>query len=65
MPMPKPLTVVFNRHVRVSATSLFHFQPNRYSVPTPHAQRIVSLPIRPDFLVIAADGDVRAGPTST
>jgi transposase len=57
MPMPKPFDGYVEQPVRVSATSLIHFQRNRYSVPTPHAHKVVSLRIYPDTLVIVADGE--------
>ena len=55
MPCPKPFDGYVEQPVRVSATSLVHFQRNRYSVPTPYAHRVVSLRIYPDTLVIVAD----------
>lgn len=33
MPMPKPFDGYLEHPVRVSATALIHFQPNRYSIP--------------------------------
>ncbi|NEX60952.1 IS21 family transposase [Noviherbaspirillum galbum] len=57
MPMPKAFDGYVEQPVRVSATSLIHFQRNRYSIPTPHAHQVVSLRIYPDTLVIVADGE--------
>lgn len=56
MPMPKPFDGYVEQPVRVSATSLIHFQRNRYSVPTPYAHRVVSLHIYPESLALVADG---------
>jgi transposase len=56
MPLPKPFDGYVEQPVRVSSTSLIHFQRNRYSVPTPYAHRVVSLHIYPDTLVLVADG---------
>jgi transposase len=56
MPMPKPFDGYVEQPVRVSSTSLIHFQRNRYSVPTPYAHRVVSLHIYPATLVLVADG---------
>jgi transposase len=56
MPLPKPFDGYVEQPVRVSSTSLFHFQRNRYSVPTPYAHRVVSLHIYPESLVLVADG---------
>ena len=57
MPYPKPFDGYVEQPVRVCATSLIHFQRNRYSVPTPYAHRVVSLHIYPDALAIIADGE--------
>lgn len=56
MPMPKPFDGYIEQPVRVSSTSLIHFQRNRYSVPTSHAHRVISLHIYPETLVLVADG---------
>lgn len=56
MPMPKPFDGYVEQPVRVSSTSLIHFQRNRYSVPTLYAHRVVSLHIYPETLVLVADG---------
>ena len=60
MPMPRAFDGYVAQPVRVSATSLIHFQRNRYSVPTSHAHRIVSLHIYPDRLVVVADDEAIA-----
>ncbi len=57
MPMPKPFDGYVEQSVRVSSTSLIHFQRNRYSVPTPYAHRVVSLHIYPASLVLVVDGE--------
>lgn len=57
MPCPKPFDGYVEQPVRVSSTSLIHFQRNRYSVPTPYAHRVVSLHIYPETLVLVADGE--------
>ncbi len=56
MPMSKAFDGYVEQPVRVSSTSLIHFQRNRYSVPTPYAHRVISLHIYPDTLVLVADG---------
>lgn len=57
MPCPKPFDGYVEQPVRVSATSLIHFQRNRYSVPTPYAHRVISLHVYPDTLTMVADGE--------
>lgn len=57
MPVPKPFDGYVEQPVRVSSTSLIHFQKNRYSVPTPYAHRVVSLHIYPTELVVVADNE--------
>jgi transposase len=57
MPCPKPFDGYIEQPVRVSSTSLIHFQRNRYSVPTPYAHRVISLHIYPEELVLVADGE--------
>ena len=54
---PKPFDGYIEQPVRVSSTSLIHFQRNRYSVPTKHANQVVSLHIYPTYLSIVADGE--------
>jgi transposase len=56
MPCPKPFDGYVEHQVRVSATSLIHFQRNRYSVPTRHVNDILSLRVYPQQLVLVADG---------
>ena len=60
MPNPRPFDGYIEQPVRVSATALIHFQRNRYSVPTTHAHRVVSLRIYPAELVVVANGAVVA-----
>ncbi len=60
MPNPDPSTATSSSRCRVSATALIHFQRNRYSVPTRHAHRVVSLRIYPAELVVVAEGKVVA-----
>lgn len=55
LPVPKAFDGYVQQPVRVSPTSLVHFQRNRYSVPTPYAHRVVSLRIYPERLVLVAD----------
>ena len=43
MPCPKPFDGYVEYPARVSSTSLIHLERNRYSVPTEHAHRIVSI----------------------
>ncbi len=56
MPCAVPFDGYVETPVRVSATSLVHFQRNRYSVPTERVNAVVSLRAYPDQLVIVADG---------
>lgn len=56
MQMPKPFDGYFEQPLRVSPTSLIHFQRNRYSVPTDYAHHIVSLRTYPAYLSVVADG---------
>ena len=56
MQNPKSFDGYIEQPVRVSATSLIHFQRNRYSVPTEYANHVVSLRTYPAFLSIVADG---------
>ena len=48
MPMPRTFDGYVAQPARLSATGLIHFQRKRYSVPTSHAHRIVSLHLYPD-----------------
>lgn len=56
MPLPRAFDGYIEQPVRVSATGLIHVQRNRYSVPTEHAHRVVSLRIYPFELVVVAEG---------
>ena len=56
MPNPRPFDGYIERAVRVSATSLVHFQRSRYSVPCEYAHKVISLKIYPTELVMVADG---------
>ncbi len=56
MPLPRPFDGYIEQPLRVSATGLIHVQRNRYSVPTEHAHRVVSLRIYPFELVVVAEG---------
>lgn len=56
MQMPKPFDGYIEQPLRVSPTSLIHFQRNRYSVPTDYAHHIVSLRTYPAYLSVVADG---------
>lgn len=55
MPCPRPFDGYVEQPIRVSSTSLIHFERNRYSVPTAYAHRVVSLHIYPAELVLIAD----------
>ncbi|WP_165093054.1 IS21 family transposase [Caballeronia sp. SBC2] len=57
MANPKPFDGYIEQPVRVSSTSLIYFQRNRYSVPTKHANQVVSLRIYPTYLSVVADGE--------
>ena len=56
MPNPKPFDGYVESPARVSSTSLIHLQRNRYSVPTEHANRVVSVRLYPELIDIVADG---------
>jgi transposase len=60
MPMPQGFDGYIEQPARVSATSLVSYQRNRYSVPSEHAHRIVSLRVYPDVLVVLGEGQVIA-----
>ena len=57
---PPPVDRLFDGYVellaRVSSTSLIHLERNRYSVPTEHANSVVSLRIYHDHMAAVADG---------
>jgi len=56
MPNRKPFDGYVELPARVSSTSLIHLQRNRYSVPTEHANQVVSVRIYSDVIDIVADG---------
>ena len=58
MPNPRPFDGYVEHTVRVSATSLVHFQRNRYSVPVEFAHGLLSLRVYPEELVLVADNQV-------
>lgn len=60
MPLPRLFDGYVEQPSRVSATSLVHFQRNRYSVPAEYAHRLVSLRIYPTELVIVQDDRILA-----
>jgi transposase len=60
MPMPKPFDGYVAHSVKVSATSLIHFQRNRYSVPTRYANEVLTLRVYPERLVLVANDEVVA-----
>jgi transposase len=55
MPCPKPFDGYVEHPARVSSTALIHYERNRYSVPTEHAHRIVSVRVYPGIIEIVAD----------
>lgn len=57
MQCPKPFDGYIEQPVRVSSTSLIHFQRNRYSVPTEFANHVVSLRTYPAYISVVADGN--------
>ena len=57
MPCPQPFDGYVEQPARVSATSLIHYQRNRYSVPCEWVNAVVSLRAYPDrLLVVGPDG---------
>ena len=59
MQLPKPFDGYVEQPARVTATSLIHFQRNRYSVPCEWVNSVVSLRAYPEFLrVVSVHGDV-------
>ena len=56
MPNPRPFDGYVELVARVSATSLIHFQRNRYSVPCEWAHASVSIRAYPDRLVVIGPG---------
>ena len=49
MPVPRPFDGYVELLARVSGTSLIHLERNRYSVPTEHANSVVSLRIYHEY----------------
>jgi heme-degrading monooxygenase HmoA len=60
MPVPRLFDGYIERPARVSATSLIHWQRNRYSVPVECAHKAISLRIYPQELVVVHDEQVVA-----
>ena len=59
MPLPKPFDGYVEQPARVTATSLIHFQRNRYSVPCEWVNSVVSLRAYPERLrVVSVHGEV-------
>ena len=56
MPVPRPFDGYVELLARVTSTSLIHLERNRYSVPTEHANSVVSLRIYHDHIAAVADG---------
>jgi hypothetical protein len=56
MPVPRPFDGYIELLARVSSTGLVHLERNRYSVPTEHANGVVSLRIYPEHITAVADG---------
>jgi hypothetical protein len=55
IPNPRPFDGYVELTLRVSSTSLIHFQRNRYSVPTEYTNQLVSVRCYPAFLSVVAD----------
>jgi transposase len=55
MPCPKPFDGYVEHPARVSSTGLIHLERNRYSVPSAHAHRIVSVRVYPGIIDIVVD----------
>ncbi|WP_157081340.1 IS21 family transposase, partial [Novosphingobium naphthalenivorans] len=58
MPLGRPFDGFVEHTKRVSPTCLISFERNRYSVPASFANRPVSLRVYPDWIVIAAEGQI-------
>nr|WP_326532600.1 IS21 family transposase [Rhodoferax sp.] len=59
MQLPKAFDGYVEQPARVTATSLIHFQRNRYSVPCEWVNSVVSLRAYPEFLrVVSVHGDM-------
>jgi transposase len=56
MPVPRAFDGYVELLARVSSTGLVHLERNRYSVPTEHANGMLSLRIYPDHIMAVADG---------
>ena len=56
MPMPKPFDGYVELLVRVTSIALIHLERNRYSVPTEHANSMVSVRVCHGQIAVAADG---------
>ncbi|KGX17150.1 istB-like ATP binding family protein [Burkholderia pseudomallei] len=52
MPNPRPFDGYIEQTLRVSSTSLIHFQRNRYSVPTEYTNQLVSVRCYPAYLSV-------------
>lgn len=55
MPMPVAFDGFVEHSKRVSSTSLITFERNRYSIPSSYANRVVSLRVYADRLVVVAE----------
>nr|WP_254226667.1 hypothetical protein [Burkholderia glumae] len=55
MPNPRPFDGYIEQTLRVSSTSLIHFQRNRYSVPTEYTNQLVSVRCYPAYLSVVAN----------
>jgi transposase len=60
MPVPRAFDGFVEHSKRVSSTCLITFEHNRYSVPASFANRVISLRVYPDRLVIVAEAQVVA-----
>jgi transposase len=60
MALPPPFDGFVEHTKRVSPTCLLNFERDRYSVPSPYANRPVSLRVYAERLVIVAEGEVIA-----
>lgn len=55
MPNPRPFDGYIEQTLRVSSTSLIHFQRNRCSVPTEYTNQLVSVRCYPAYLSVVAN----------
>jgi hypothetical protein len=60
MALPPPFDGFVEHTKQVSSTCLLNFEPDRYSVPSPFANRPVSLRVYAERLVVVAEGAVIA-----